>query len=377
MLTQFNQPFLSVFKNSCHIPGSEKCPPMDRWASNSTGLSLQVPSAHMLSNSKCSGEGDGTPLQYSCLENPMDGGAWWAAVHGVAKSQTRLSDFTLTFHFHALEKEMATHSSVLAWRIPETGEPGGLPSMGSHRVGHDWSDLAAAAAAASAQGHWPRWKHLGHSSTGTYACTVPGSTALSAKHVDIQGFSHREPRFVMAVKVPNLISSLISFAFWTHQPTNSLLFEKPKTPASLSSVAQPYPTICDPWTAAHQASLSITNSESMLKLMSIKSVMSSNHLILYRPLLLPPSIFPSIRVFFNESVLHIRDQSTGVSASASVLPVNTQDWFPLWWTGLIALQSKRLSRVFSNTTIQKHQFFGAQLSSQSNSHIDTWPLEKP
>ena len=85
----------------------------------------------------CFGEGDGTPLQYSCLENPMDGGAWWAAVHGVSRSRTRLSDFTLFFHFHALEKEMATHSSVLAWRIPGTGEPGGLPSMGSHRVGHD------------------------------------------------------------------------------------------------------------------------------------------------------------------------------------------------------------------------------------------------
>ena len=83
------------------------------------------------------GEGDGSPLQYSCLENPMDGGAWWAAVHGVAKSRTRLNDFPFTFHFHALEKEMETHSSVLAWRIPGTGEPGGLPSMGSHRVGHD------------------------------------------------------------------------------------------------------------------------------------------------------------------------------------------------------------------------------------------------
>ena len=76
----------------------------------------------------------------------MDGGAWWAAVHGVAKSQAWLSNFTFTFHFHALEKEMATHSTVLAWRIPGTGEPGGLSSLGSHRVGHDWSDLAAAAA---------------------------------------------------------------------------------------------------------------------------------------------------------------------------------------------------------------------------------------
>ena len=94
-------------------------------------------------------EGNGTPLQQSCLGNPMDRGAWWAAVHGVTKSRTRLSDFTFTFHFHALEKEMATHSSVLAWRIPGTGEPGGLPSMGSHRVGHDWCDLAAAAAAAA------------------------------------------------------------------------------------------------------------------------------------------------------------------------------------------------------------------------------------
>ena len=77
------------------------------------------------------------PLQYSCLENPMGGGAWWAAVHGVAKSWARLSNFTFTFHFYALEKEMAAHSSILAWRISGTEEPSGLPSMGSHRVGHD------------------------------------------------------------------------------------------------------------------------------------------------------------------------------------------------------------------------------------------------
>ena len=85
----------------------------------------------------------------------MDGGAWWAAVHGVAKSRTRLSDFTFTFHFHALVKEMATHSSVLAWRIPGTGEPGGLPSLGSHRVRHEWSDLVAA-------DHFLRLNFLGH-----------------------------------------------------------------------------------------------------------------------------------------------------------------------------------------------------------------------
>ena len=95
---------------------------------------------------KGNGEGNGTPLQYSCLENPMGGGAWWAAVHGVTKSLTQPSDLTFTFHFHALEKEMATHSSVRAWRIPGTGEPDGLPSVVSHRVANDWSDLAAAAA---------------------------------------------------------------------------------------------------------------------------------------------------------------------------------------------------------------------------------------
>ena len=106
--------------------------------------------------------GNGTPLQYSCLENPMDGGAWWAAVHGVTKSWTQLNDFTFIFHFHALE-EVATHSSILAWRVPGTVEPGGLPSMGLHRVGHDWRDLAAAAAESYGCGNnWPEeiksWK---------------------------------------------------------------------------------------------------------------------------------------------------------------------------------------------------------------------------
>ena len=90
------------------------------------------------------GGGNGNPLQYSCLKNPIDKGAWQATVHGVTKSWTCLSDFTFTFYFHALEKEMATHSSVLGWRIPGTGEPGGLPSMALHRVRYDRSNLAAA-----------------------------------------------------------------------------------------------------------------------------------------------------------------------------------------------------------------------------------------
>ena len=174
-----------------------------------------------------------------------------------------------------------------------------------------------------------------------------------------------------------------------------------------------------PLTAVYQSSLFITNSWRLLKLMSIESVMPSNHLILCHPLLLLPLIFPSIRVFSNESVLSHQvakvlelqlqhqsfqwifridicmksfpasgsfptsyffasgGQSTGISASVSVLPMNIQDWFPLGLSGWISLQSKGLSRVFSNTMVQKHQFFGTQLSLWSNSHLHTWLLEKP
>ena len=132
------------------------------------------------------------------------------------------------------------------------------------------------------------------------------------------------------------------------------------------------------WTAACQASLTITNSCSLLKLMSIKWVMPSNHLILCHPILLLPSNFPSIREkvlpmsqFFTSGV-----QSIGASVWASVLPMNIQGWFTLGFTGWISLLSKGLLRVFFSTTIQKHQFFGTQLSSWSNSHIRTWLLEK-
>ena len=132
-----------------------------------------------------------------------------------------------------------------------------------------------------------------------------------------------------------------------------------------------------PWSAARQASLSITNSWSLPRLMSIESVMPSNHLIICHPLLILPSLFPSIRVFSNESVLHIRwpkywsfSFSISPSKEHSGLISFRMDWLHL-------LGSKRLSRIFSNTTVQKHQFFGAQLSSQSNSHIHTWLLEKP
>ena len=131
-----------------------------------------------------------------------------------------------------------------------------------------------------------------------------------------------------------------------------------------------------PWTTAHQASLSITNSWNPCKLMSIDSMMPSNYLIFCPPLLLLPSILPALGSFQMSQLFPSGGQSIRVSASASVLPMNTQDWSPLRWTGWISLQSKGLSTVSSNTTVQKHQFFSTQLSSQSNFHIHTWPLEK-
>ena len=132
-----------------------------------------------------------------------------------------------------------------------------------------------------------------------------------------------------------------------------------------------------PWTAAHQASLSITNSQSPPKPMSIESVMPSNHLVLCHPLFPCPQSFPASGSLQMSQLFASGGQSIGVSAPTSVPPMNTQDWSPLGWTRWISLQSKGLSTVFSNTTVQKHQFFCAQLSSQSNSHIHTWPLEKP
>ena len=121
--------FFRKFPNPGHLPNSEiKTKSLISPALAGGSLPLVAPG---------NGEGNGNTLQYSCLENSMDGGAWWAAVHGVAKSRERLSDFTFTFYFHALEKEMATHSSILAWRIPATEEPSRLPSTGSYRVGHD------------------------------------------------------------------------------------------------------------------------------------------------------------------------------------------------------------------------------------------------
>ena len=132
-----------------------------------------------------------------------------------------------------------------------------------------------------------------------------------------------------------------------------------------------------PWTTARQASLSITDSWSLLIFMSIELVMPSNHLVLCRPLLLLPSIFPASGPFPMSEFFASGGQGIVASTSASVLPMNIQAWFPFRLTGLISLQSKGLSRVFSSTIVQKHQFFSAQLSPWSNAHIHTWPLEKP
>ena len=143
-----------------------------------------------------------------------------------------------------------------------------------------------------------------------------------------------------------------------------------------SSVAQSHLTLCDPMDCSTPGFLSITSSWSLLKLMSIELMMPSDHLILCRPLLLLPSIFPSIMVFSNKSVLHIRWPKYW-SFSFSISPSNEYSGLISITTALISLQSKGLSRIFSNITVQEHQIFGAQLSSQSNSHIHTWLLEKP
>ena len=156
--------------------------------------------------------------------------------------------------------------------------------------------------------------------------------------------------------------------FLTYIPISSVQF---------SSVTSRVRLFVTPWIAAHQALLSIINSRSSLKLMSIESVMPSSHLILCRSLLPLPQSLPASGSFPMSQLFAWGGQSIGVSASASLLPKNTQDWSPLEWIGWTSLQSKGLSGVFSNTTVQKHQFFGAQLSSQSNSHIHTRPQEKP
>ena len=229
----------------------------------------------------------------------MDGGAWWTAVHEVAKSRTRLRDFTFTFHFHALEKEMATHSSVLAWRIPGTGEPGGLPSMGSHRVGHDWSDLAAVAAAAKVKKGLPFWwvpqpgqfwskdrAKNGSHALAYFGCLADVHPAVSAWAPEVVALTSRCPSYGRRA----LGTCVLQKQWLTFEKHTSLFCLQFSSVQSLIRVW----LFATPWIAARQASLSITNSRSSPKLMCIKSMMPSSHLIICRPLfLLPPVLLKS------------------------------------------------------------------------------------
>ena len=260
------------------------------------------------------GEGNDSPLQYSCPENPMDWGAWWAAVHGVAKSQTPLSDFTFTFHFHALEKEMATHSSVLAWRISGTEEPSGLLSMESHRVGHGWSNLAAAAATISVIS----WLQLTSQKVKSEAgFTVDDSLYLKQMKPKVPAHS---------VQLVQFSCSVMSHSLRSHGLQHARPSCPSPTPRAYSNSSPSrwwcYPTI----------SSSVVPFSSRLQ------------------------SFPGIKVFSSESILRI--------------------WWPKYWSfsfnispsneysGLISFGMDWLdfSRVFSNTTVQKHQFFSTQLT---------------
>ena len=224
---------------------------------------------------------------------------------------------------------MATHSSVLAWRIPGTAESGGLLSTGSHRVGHDWSDLAATTAAYSIH-------RFSTSLANLYSCIY----------------------FEVSVMTDATISRKFLMSIFS----------------SVQSLSHVW-LFLTPWIAARQELVHHQLPE-FTKPMSIDSVIPSSHLILCCPFLLLPPIPLSIRLFSNESTLLVRWPKYW-SFTFSISSSNKHHWSPLGWTGWISLQSKGLSRVFSNTTVQKHQFLGTQFSSQSNSHIHTWPLEKP
>ena len=253
----------------------------------------------------------------------MDGGAWSAAVHGVAKGGTWLSDFTFTFQFHALEKEMATHSSVLAWRTPGTGEPGGLPSVGLHRVRHNWSDLAAY--------HFSRL--------------------------------HRYALIFFS----DLLCMIVSRSIHT-TTNNRILFRQ-----SVSSDAQSCLILCDPMDCStpnfpvHHQLLELAQthvhwvSDANHPTISSSVVPFSSHL----------QSFPVSGSFLMSRLFALGGQSIGTSASASVLPINIQDWFPLGLTGLMSLQSQGLSSLFQHhsskaSTFWHSAFFTVQLRNENN-----------
>ena len=222
--------------------------------------------------------------------------------------------------------EMATHSSILAWRIPWTWGPSGLQSVGLQRGRHNWATNP------EGKGTVP----LPEAKRNYYLLQVTHTMCLMPLHL----YDNHIIIYIIHI-------------------------------CCCCSVTKSYLTLCDP--LDYKGSLSLTIFWSFPKIMSIESVMSSNHLILCCPLLLLPSIFPSIRVFFNELALHIR----WPKFQSLVVPMNIQGWFPLKLTDLISLLSKGLSRIFSSTTVQKHQFFSALPSLWSSSHMHTWLLERP
>ena len=236
----------------------------------------------------------------------MDRGAWWAAVHGVARSRTRLSDFTFTFTFlHWRRKWQPTR--VLAWRIPGMGEPGGLPSMGSHRVGHDWSNLAAAA------------------KKGSLSCAdrkIPLRSLWQLPKLTFSGLSLPQDAARGETSLVQFSCSVVSDSLRPH---------------GLQHVRLPCPSPT-PWAYSHSCYPTISST--------------------VFPFFSRLQSFPASGSFPMSQFFASGGQSIGASASASALPMTIQDWFPLGWTGCISLQSKGLSRVYSNTTVQKHQFFG-------------------
>ena len=246
------------------------------------------------------GEGNGNPLHNSCLGTlwtKEPGGLLSIRSHRVGHNWSDLACM------HAMEKEMAIDATVLAWRISGREEPGELLSMGLHRVGHGWSDLAATAAAASLHD--------------------------------------------LLKVISSLHQSVESDSLWPHESQ----YARPPCPSPTPRV---HPNSCPSSRWSHPSI-----SSSVIPFSSC------------------PQALPASESFPTSQLFAWGGQNIGVSTLASFLPKNTQDWSPLEWTGWISLQSKGLSRVFSNITVQKHQFFDAQPSSQSNSHIHTWPLEKP
>ena len=237
--------------------------------------------------------------------------------------------------------------------------------------------LEGIAVSFSRRSSWPRdWIHVSCTARGFLTTEPPAKPILLLpypKHIQHRALSTPESQsHVIQLVAENLlfIRTIVDFGETVVSKRKTLAHTEltcgwGKNTAYQFSSVQSLSRIqlfVTPWTAACQASLSITNSRSLPKLMSTESVMPSNHLNLCHPILLLPSIFPLIRVFSNESALHIRWPKYCSFSFTSVLPMNTQDWSPLGWTGWISLQSKGLSRLFSNTTVQKHQFFGTQLS---------------